>query len=56
MANSLDRGMMVMMMMMMMMMMFCKYKSDYCDIIGQNVEYQSFIFSFVWSILFMVTI
>jgi len=51
MADSLDRGMMILMMMM---MILCKYKNDYCDIIGQTVEYQ-FSF-FVWIILFMVTI
>jgi hypothetical protein len=31
----------VVIMMMMMVVMLCKCKGDYCDIIGQNVEYQS---------------
>lgn len=35
-------------------MMMCKYKTNYCDIIGQNVEYQPLSCSFVWGILFMI--
>ena len=42
MADSLDRGMMILMVMM---MIVCKYKSDYCDIIGQTVEFQSSLLS-----------
>jgi len=41
MADSLDRGVMILMMM----MILCKYKNDYCDIIGQTVEYQSSLLS-----------
>jgi len=37
-------------------MMMCKYKTDYCDIIGQNVEYQPLSCYFVWGILFMMNI
>ena len=47
MADSLDREMMILMMM----MMLCKYKSDYCDIICQTVEYQSSLLSGLFCLL-----